>query len=315
MARQGPVLGQVNVRLPVLDAHPHRQGLGLQGHPGGVEHLEGVPGAVAQGQRHVVRRQAAGALRPLYIQGTDPVPLQRQTRQAAAEADVAAQLQELPPEAGQGAAQVVRAHVGLGVPEDGLRRAVGGQGLQNEPMAHVPGAGVQLAVGEGPRAPLAELDIGRGVQRPGGPEPLYVLLPPLHIPPPLQQDGRCAAPGQGQGAEEAPGPRAHHHGPGPGGGDGGGQPVDRLRGWEYAPVPPAAEDLVLVLHRRLEGVDKPHPLPGVDGFAEDPYFPDLRRRDPQGRRRLPGKEGLVLLQGQLDVLNLQHLVTAVSVFI
>ena len=74
-------------------------------------------------------------------------------------------------------------------------------------MAHIPGAGVQLAVGKGSRAPLAELDVGRGVQRPGGPEPLHILLPPLHVPPPLQQDGRRTAPGQGQGAEEATGPR------------------------------------------------------------------------------------------------------------
>ena len=310
MARQGPVLGQVNVRLPVLDAHPHRQGLGLQGHPGGAEHLEGVTGAVAQGQHHVVRRQAAGALRPLCIQGPDPVLRQLQARQAAAEADVAAQRQELPPETGEHPAQVVRAHVGLGVPEDGWRRAVGRQGLQNEPVAHVPGAGVQLAVGEGPRAPLAELDVGRGVQPAGGPEPLHVRLPPLHVPPLLQQDGRRAAPGQGQGAEEATGPRAHHHGPGPGSGDGGGQPVDLLRRREYPPVPP---DLVRVFHRRLEGVDEPHPLPGVNSSAEDPHLPDLRRRDPQGRRRLPGQQGLVLIQGQLDVLNLQHLVTAVSV--
>ena len=36
----------------------HRQGLGLHGHPGGIQHLKGVPGAVAQRQH---RMPGAGA--------------------------------------------------------------------------------------------------------------------------------------------------------------------------------------------------------------------------------------------------------------
>ena len=75
--------------------------------------------------------------------------------------------------------------MGLGVDEDVLRRAVADQGFQNEAVAGVPGAGVQLAVGEGSRAALAKLDIGLQVQPPRFPEPLHILRPPLHIPAPL----------------------------------------------------------------------------------------------------------------------------------
>ena len=136
--------------------------------------------------------------------------LQLQPRQAVAEADVTAKLRQLLPQVYQNIAEVVGAHMGLGIAEDALRRAVGGQGFQYEAVAHVSGAGIQLAVGKRARAALAELDVGLRVQRPGLPEPLHVLCPPLHVPAPFQQDGARAAPGQGQGAEQASGSRAYH---------------------------------------------------------------------------------------------------------
>ena len=50
MARLCLVLGHVDVRLPVLDADAHGEGLGLHGHSGGMEHFKRVPGAVAKGK-------------------------------------------------------------------------------------------------------------------------------------------------------------------------------------------------------------------------------------------------------------------------
>ena len=56
MARQSLILRQVDIRLPVFDPHAHRQGLRNHGYPGGVEHGEGIPRAVAQGQDYLFRR-------------------------------------------------------------------------------------------------------------------------------------------------------------------------------------------------------------------------------------------------------------------
>ena len=48
MPRILSVLGGVHVPLAVLDADPHGEGLGLHGDPGLVQHLEGIPCAVAR---------------------------------------------------------------------------------------------------------------------------------------------------------------------------------------------------------------------------------------------------------------------------
>ena len=101
--------------------------------------------------------------------------------------------------------------MGLGVHQNILRSAAGDQLLQNEAVADVPGAGVELAVGKGTGAALPELNVGGEVQLPGGPEALHVLRPALHAPSTLQQDGTQPRPGQYQGGKEARGARAHHH--------------------------------------------------------------------------------------------------------
>ena len=298
MAGQLLVLGQVDVPLAVLDADPYRQGLRLHGDPGGVEYLEGVPGAVAQGQNHLPDGEAVGSAGTRHLQGGHMPLLNLQPRQPVAEADIAAQVLQLPPEGDQGPVEVVGTHVGLGVHQDALRRAVGHQGLQDEAVAGVPGAGVQLPVGEGPGAALAELDVGLRVQGPCGPEPLHVRLAALHVPPPLQQNGPGAAPGQGQGAEEASGPGPHHHRR-----DGRGLQRHRqavgpfLRpGDLLAPAPP--EDLGLVLHADVEGIYQMDPLPGVHRPAEDTHLPDVPGGDPEQCRGPLGQQALVLLQRQ-----------------
>ena len=58
-----PVLGGVAVRLVLLDADAHREGLGLHGHAPGVEHLEGVPGGVAGAQHQMAAGEGIEAVR------------------------------------------------------------------------------------------------------------------------------------------------------------------------------------------------------------------------------------------------------------
>ena len=74
----------------------------------------------------------------------------------------------------------IRTHMGLGVHENALRRAAGNQLLQDEAMAQILGAGVQLSVGKSPGAALAKLHIGVGKKGPTGPKIFHILLPLLH---------------------------------------------------------------------------------------------------------------------------------------
>ena len=90
MARLGLVLDRVHILLQVLDPHPHRQGLGLHGHPGGVEHFKGVPGAVAQGQHRRPGREDIAARRSPDLQGGKAARLPHQAGDLVAETDVAA---------------------------------------------------------------------------------------------------------------------------------------------------------------------------------------------------------------------------------
>ena len=195
------VLGGVAVRLPVLNADAHGERLGLHGHAPAVQHLKGVPGGVAGAQNQMAAGENVRALRPGDSNAFQLSAPDVQVRQLALKADVRPQVQQLPAEVFQGDVEIVCAHVGLGVDEDVPGRAAGHQLLQNEAVADVLGAGVQLAVGEGPGAALAELDIGGQVQRSRGPEPLHIGPALFHAPAPLQQDGPQTGPGQHQRGE------------------------------------------------------------------------------------------------------------------
>ena len=118
------VLGGVAVRLPVLDADAHGKGLGLHGDAPAVEHLKGVPGGVAGAEDQLAAGQGVGALpgRSTVMPRRAPSRMSRSVR-LAFKPDVRTQVQQLPPQVLQGDVEVVRAHMGLGVDEDVLRRA------------------------------------------------------------------------------------------------------------------------------------------------------------------------------------------------
>ena len=73
------------------------------------------------------------------------------------------------------------------------------------------GAGGQLAVREGARAPLPKLDVGALVQHPRGPELPHVQGAPVNILPPLQNHAGQAVPGQEQGGKQPRRAHPHHH--------------------------------------------------------------------------------------------------------
>ena len=177
MPRQRPVLRRVHVRLPVLDAHAHGEGLLLHGKPRAIQHFKGIPRAVSQRQHHLPGGQIVYHAVLPHRHAAHRAVLRAEALQPRAEADVRPGLGQLPAQAAQGDVQHVRAHMGSGVREDALRRAAAHQRLHNEPVAHVTGAGVQLPVGKRTGAALAELDVAFGVQRAAAPEALHVRLP------------------------------------------------------------------------------------------------------------------------------------------
>ena len=302
-----PVLGGVAVRLAVLNAQSHGEGLGLHGHAPAVEHLEGVPGGVAGGQDETPAGEAVSPLRA-FQDGAGQSPIFRpQVLQPGLKADVRPQGGQLPAEVLEDDMEIVRAHMGLGVNEDVRRRAAGGQALQDEAVPGVLGAGVQLPVGEGPGPAFAKLDVGLQVQSPGGPEALHVRLAGLHGPAPLQEDGPLSGQGQRQGGEEPRGSRPHHDGGNLRRGPGRRGTVGRFRtqGGGFF-VPAAAEDGGLVFHGGGQGVGQDHILPGVHAAAEDAEVPDCLRRNAQEPGGLGAEFRLSAAGGEADALKLDH---------
>ena len=135
-----------------------------------------------------------------------------ETAEPVAEADVAAQADELQPDVPHHLAEDISAHMGTEGMGDVLRCAHLNKGVQHRANAGVMSAGSQLAVGECACAPLAELDVGGGVQLTGAPELLHLFRPLLHRCPSLQDDGGDAVPSQVQGGKQTGGTHAHHHG-------------------------------------------------------------------------------------------------------
>ena len=132
-----------------------------------------------------------------------------------AEAHVAPQGDELLADALHHLPQNVGANVGLVGPLHVRRGPRPHQGVHHRRDAGVVGAGGQLPVGEGARAPLPELYVGGGVQRSSGPEPLHLAVRASTSSPRSSTTQGMPFPGQKQGGKEPRRPHPHHHGHGP----------------------------------------------------------------------------------------------------
>jgi len=213
-------------------------------------------------------------------------------------ADLAPQGQDLLPESPDCRREPVGADVGLGLPEDLLRRPRRRQIGQHLPGPGIMGTGIELAVGKGPGAPLPELHVGFRVQHPGLVEALHVPLPLLHRAAPLQQDRHGAGPGQGQGGKEPRRARAAHHRPLFGRtGQFFRQPGRRFDiGRIFFLAPPEG-------YRRRDGEMHVVFVPGVHAAAQQPDLPELLFRQTQ----LFGAGGPEIpVQGEIDIPQLDH---------
>ena len=194
--------------------------------------------------------------------------------------DIHPQRQQLSPDGFHHLPQHVGADMGLMGIADVLRRAVGHKSVQHMADADVVDAGGELSVGEGARAPLAELHVRGLGERSGAPEVLHVSGTLIHIPAPLQHDGGQARPGQGKGGEQPGRSHPHHHGGvGKGAGGGGGLVGPFLP--RSDPLGGAAEDAGLPPDRRLDRADQVDVLffPRVDGLPGEGQLHNVLRAD------------------------------------
>ena len=279
-------LGLGHRRLAVLDAYAHGEGLGGHGHPRVQQHLKGVPGRVAGGQHQCVAGQVIGTLGSLRPDGGEDAVTHIQPGELMAETYVAPQAEKLLPDMFYHRTEHVGADVGLVLVLDVLRRARGGQGLQYRGDAGVMDAGGQLAVGEGARASLAELDVGGGIEGTGAPKALHIPRPLLHRPAPLQYDGGDSVPGQVERGEEPRRAHSHHHRRQPGVPPHRGKDVGPGLSQGHAAALGAAHQGGLIVRRHVHRTDIVHVvlLPRVDGLPHQGELPDGVRGDPENPR-------------------------------
>ena len=275
------VLGLVNSGLLVFDPHTHGKGLWLHGYPGFVQHFKGVPGAVADGQNGGI----AGDEFPISGFHTHQSAfLQTQSGDLGVEAD-------LSPQGNNSLAQVlhhrqqhVGAHMGLCVVEDVLPGPCFHELLQDPADPGVADAGVQLAVGEGPRAALTELDIAPGVQNAGLEEFLHLLMPGSRVLSPFQHQGLPARHGQNQGREHPRRAEADDHRPFFRAESGLRRPVPvrRRHGCPFAAAFPE-NFLFAAFYGNVNGIDDSDVrlLPGVHTAPDNGQAPDPGIGDPK----------------------------------
>ena len=309
----GAKLSQRDSALGVLDAHADGKGLLFHGNAGLQQHLEGVSGGVAGGEDQCVTRQIIASLRAFYSQsGYRPIP-EDETGELMAEAHVAAQADQFLSNIFDHVPQHVGTDVGLVLVQNVLRGSCVHQGAEHGGDPGIVGAGGQLTVGEGARAPLAELDVGGGVQYAGGPEMLHVGGALLHRAAPLQHNGGQAVAGQKEGGEEPGGAHAYHHrrqgrGPPHGWENVGGALVE---GDIFVPAP--GHNLAFIGRGYIHSVDVVDValFPGVDGLSGQRQPGDDLRFHAQNAGGLFFQLPLAAVKGQGDILDAEHRVILV----
>ena len=198
----------------MLDAHADRERLGLDVDAAFVQNLEGVAGAVAQGHDHVGRRQIVlpgdmQALKPARAIGAD---FDVEVLDLVLPAVFAAQALDQRPHLLDHVHQAEGADMRVSLGEDFFRRAGRDELLQHlaAQEARILDLAVELAVREGPRPALAELDVGLRVQLALAPQAPGVLGPLAHDLAAIDDDRLETHLGQDQAGEQAAGTGADH---------------------------------------------------------------------------------------------------------
>ena len=194
----------------MLNAHAHRKGLRLHRYARRVYGAERVARAVTDGEDRAARLQTLLALGRADGQRRERAVFGFDACHAVLKAHLAAEGDHVLADCAHHVYQHVRADVGLGVVDNVLRRAVRGKLLQHPADALVVRVRVELAVGECPRAALAELHVALGIKHPARAERLHLFAARVHILSALQYDRARARLGEPQRREHARGSEADH---------------------------------------------------------------------------------------------------------
>ena len=302
------VLGQINGLLLLFNPHSHGKGLGFHGHPQTLQHLEGVPGAVSDGQNHLV---TGDGLSPVRLHSGDFPLLNGQTGDLGAEPDFPAQAFNSAAQILHHRQQHIRTHMGFGVIEDVLPGSGLDKLLQNPVNPGVVHTGVQFPIGKGSGAPFPELDVAGRVQFSPGKKTLHRLVPGLSVLPPFQHQRLPARQAENQGGEHSRRAKAHHH-----------RPFFRRSsrlGWDIirnrSQAGPFAAALtknfaLVSLHRHIHGIDDFHIrlLPGIHAPAHNGQLADFGVGQPEHPGRLKLQLVGIVLGRQSDIPQSYHLV-------
>ena len=271
------VLGTIDEGLGMLDANAHRKRLGLHGNAAFQQHFKGIPGGMADGKDGPIAvHRARGSL-----QTCQNAVFAAQARNLCIETDFTAQFNDATAKVLYHRQQYIGAHMGLGIEKDVLPCAKFHKSLQNPANPGIIDTGIQLSVGKGARAALAELDIAAGVQLTGGEKPLHFGVAAGRILAPLQNDGALTGHSKDQRRKHTRRTKAHHHR----------ALFKRLyvfrkavadRGGHRRPLAAALlQDLIFAaFHRNIHGINDLHIgfLAGIHRSADNAKFAHFRGR-------------------------------------
>ena len=194
MTGKRTVLGAVDVRLEVLYAHSHGEGLALEGDACVAKQLEHVSRRVSAGKYHVTHGPAflhekAASLSALEDDCRHMPAPDVEFRESGAQAQFPARGLDALADLGDDGGEQVASHMGLRIPEYAAWRPGLHEGLEDEAVRRALGAGLQLAIGETAGSAQTELYVALGVKLTRSNEALDVGRAPRSIPATLHEQG------------------------------------------------------------------------------------------------------------------------------
>ena len=199
VARRLVVKALFDLALQVLGPEAHAEGLALQHKAAVHQHPEGIPRRVPHRKDQRLAGERPGRGQDAGQAAVFPF----QTREGGVEVHLAPQRFDLFADGGDDPPQQVGAHMGLLLPGNLRRGSVLQKHLGDKAAQLIPDAGGELAVREGARAALAELDVRIFIQLAGGGKMRHGLHPLVQRRAALQHDGPIPLPGQQQRGKQA----------------------------------------------------------------------------------------------------------------
>jgi hypothetical protein len=207
----------IDPALRVLDPHADREGFSLQMHAAPVEHLEGGAGAVADREHDMIGLEEAAVVQVQAAQFLAPVgqAFELEIVDARFPAIFAAECLDRRPHALDHGDEAEGADMRVRLPQDVVGRTGFHELLQHlaAEKARILDPAIELAVGEGARAALAELDVRIRIELAPAPKAPSVLRALAHHLAAVEDDRPEAHLREDQPREQPARPGADHHGP------------------------------------------------------------------------------------------------------